>query len=219
MKKTYWRKTYLDKARFWAKILGRLPGVEAIFLSGSLAQGKAKKSSDIDFFIIARPGQIWTARFSVFMVLKLCGQISTEARHQGKICPNHFIISDSLEIVEKDEYSAHLFSHNVPLWDPQKIFPEFVKANTWVWKYKYEFPLQIETGDPQSYQAPEPKVSWAENWLKHWQIKKIKANSDYHLPGAKIILNDTELRFHPKPRNKEFDPVEKPEPLEIVKFQ
>jgi len=99
------------KAKFWARILGLLPSVRAIFLSGSVAQGRATDSSDIDFFIIARHGQIWTARFFVFLILKIFRQIRTSKNHAGKICPNHFITDTHLEIQEKDVYSANLFSH------------------------------------------------------------------------------------------------------------
>ncbi len=209
MKKSHWRKTYRDKAHFWAKILGKCPGVEALFLSGSLAQGKAKQSSDIDFFIIAKPGQIWTARFWTFSILKFCGQISTETHHSGKICPNHLITSNALEIEEKDAYSAHLFSHNIPLWDPQNIFPHFAEANTWVWKYKYEFPLQIETGETPKYEAPKVKKSWSEGFLKWIQQKKVQNNPDFKRPGAKIIMTDTELRFHPDPKNQYWKEIKR----------
>ena len=86
--------TYLVRAKFWANFLGKLPGVAAIFLSGSMASGKATKKSDIDFFILAHPGKIWTARFFIFFVLKSMGKLSKPHHHEGQICPNHFITTD-----------------------------------------------------------------------------------------------------------------------------
>ncbi len=193
----------LKKAEKWARILGHLPGVQAIFLSGSLAAGKARKSSDIDFLIIARAGQIWTARFFVFVVLKFFNQLAKPHDHKTKICPNHFITEHSLEIEEKDAYAAQLFCHNIPLYDPHELWRNFVDENKdWIESFGEEFP-EI----PENLFGPPRKKSrihhslW-ENFFRSLQEKKIKRNPEYQTPGAKIILNERELRFHPHPKNK-----------------
>lgn len=191
------------KIQTWANLLGRLPGVAAVFLSGSLAQGRGNESSDIDFFIITHPGQIWTARFFVFITLKLAGKLAKPDHHAGKICPNHFITTDQLEIQEKDAYSAHLFSHNKPVYDPNHIFPSFVEHNAWVADFGESFPTVSVKAD---YISPWAKNIWSlwrllEITLKHFQIWIIKQNPESKIPGAKIVLTDTELRFHPIPKN------------------
>jgi len=195
-------------AKHWSKKLGRRPGVAAIFLSGSLAQGHGTEKSDIDFFIITRPGQIWTARFFVFVTLKINRMLAKPHHHAGTICPNHFISADRLEIQEKDAYSAHLFSHNCPLYDPHNLFPRFVAANHWVQDFGETFKQNNFVGAEhfppmgrynRLLQIPMVLV---EKILKQLQIIIIKRNPEYQTPGAKIVLTDQELRFHPKPRNK-----------------
>ena len=189
------------KAHFWAKILSPLPGVLAIFLSGSVAQNKSTKKSDIDFFIIAQEGQIWTARFFVFLVLKICGQISTEKDHAQKICPNHFITHDHLEIEEKEPYSANLFSSNTPLHDPYYLYTKFVQRNkTWIRNFGESFPELNDAPATKRVRKTFFFEKWIERLLKLFQIWKIKRNKDFKRKGAKIILNDNELRFHPKPK-------------------
>jgi len=42
-----------------------------------------------------------------------------------------------------------------------------------------------------------------EKWLRFFQIRKVKSNPEYNIPNAKIVLEDTELRFHPHPKNKQ----------------
>jgi len=194
----------LRKAHFWARILGVLPGVRAIFLSGSVAQGHAKDTSDIDFFIIARDGQIWTARFFVFAVLKIFGQMRTEKCHAGKICPNHFITDSHLEIQEKDTYSADLFSHLIPLYDPYLLNTKFVQENEqWIKEFVgTRHALSLRTVVSKQEQPLGNFARTIENFLRTLQIKKIKSNPDFRLPGAKIVLEDGELRFHPKPKNR-----------------
>ena len=183
---------YEGKAKLWASILGRMPGVLAIFLSGSLAQHKGNKTSDIDFFIIAREGQIWTARFFIFVILKITRQLAKPHRHAGKICPNHLITHQHLEIQEKNDYSEKLFTANKPLYDPYNLFQDFQNANaSWIKKFKKQ---KIKSSRP-----PKAK-KFLEKYLEKIQTSRIKSNPEYLTPGAKIILSDTELRFHPKPK-------------------
>lgn len=192
----------LKKAELWAKILGHLPGVQAIFLSGSLACGKAKKKSDIDYLVIAHAGQIWTARFFVFVVLKVFRQLAKPHNHAGRICPNHFITDHSLEIDEKDAYAAHLFSHNIPLYDPLELWVNFVDANkSWI-----ESSGETFQDTPEITFGPPRKMnhSFWEMMFRWIQRAKIMKNPDFLKPGAKIIISDDELRFHPVPKNKHW---------------
>lgn len=191
------------KAQFWSGVVGHLPGVAAVFLSGSLAQHKATEKSDIDFFIIAEPGKIWTARFFTNLLLKLTFNLAKPHCHQGRICPNHFISADSLEISEQDAYSAHLFSHNQPLHDPNDLWSSFVRANDWVQEFGEVFPVLIKHGHANKFKTFKPinKLAWTEKFLRFFQQQKIYRNPDFKKPGAKIVLKNTELRFHPDPKN------------------
>jgi len=196
------------KAQRWSSMIGRLPGVLAVFLSGSVAQGKSDKGSDLDFFIIARPGQIWTARLWVFLVLKFFNQIATEHKHAGRICPNHFITADHLQITEKDAYSAHLFSHNMPLYDPYGLWPKFISQNRWVRDFDQKFVVNPKPKNQNpKFANQKPIGAWSHKFeacARQIQEWKITTNSDFRLSGAKIVLEDHELRFHPKPRNKDW---------------
>lgn len=195
--------TLLKKAELWARVLGHLPGIRAIFLSGSLAAGKARKSSDIDFLIIARAGQIWTARLFVFIILKIFGQLAKPHNHAGRICPNHFLTDHSLEINEKDAYSAYLFSHNIPLYDPLNLWSNFVDENKeWVEAFRESFDeIPEKTFGPPRKKFHVRKSLW-ESFFRWIQRGKIIRNPEYKKPSAKIILSDQELRFHPVPKNK-----------------
>lgn len=193
----------IKKAERWAKVLGHLPGVQAIFLSGSLVCGTASRESDIDILVVAKAGQIWTARFYVFLLLKLCGQLAKEHNHAHKICPNHFLTDHSLQILEHDPYSAHLFSRLKPLHDPENIWPIFIEQNEeWIERMGEKFEKVPEKifGAPREKHSIKRSIS--EVVFEKLQVRKIKNNPEFNTPGANIVMNKYELRFHPKPRSK-----------------
>ncbi|HEY5714408.1 MAG TPA: nucleotidyltransferase domain-containing protein [Candidatus Gracilibacteria bacterium] len=193
---------YKQKAQKWARVLGFIPTLEAVFLSGSLATGKATKDSDIDFFILTRPGTIWFTRFWVFFILKICGQLAKPHHHAGRICPNHFITTDHLRLREQNAYSAEMFSQNLPLYDPQSLFVKFAEANKWVEKFGHHFP--ITNNKKQSTKTRrfifeigslllislEPFFAYPQKWwIQHSKI--------YQKGGHGMVLEKYELRFHP----------------------
>ena len=190
-----------QKAQHWARRLGRLPGVLCVSLSGSMATGRATSWSDIDLFFICAPGQIWTARFFVFLVLKGLGAIATEAKHAGQICPNHFITADSLRLRQQAKYTADLFSSAIPLFDPYGIWPHFQAQNKdWIASFGHEYKTEVT---PKKLHLPKRKNGlWrmVERVLRFGQIHKIRRNPQFQRPGAQIVLSETELRFHPSPR-------------------
>ena len=55
-------KKYKSIAIQKAKLIARFPFVQGVMISGSLSKGYADDQSDIDFFIITKPGRLWIAR-------------------------------------------------------------------------------------------------------------------------------------------------------------
>lgn len=197
-------KAYEKKAAHWAQFLAWLPGVSAIFLSGSLAKGEGSERSDIDLFIVAYPGEICTARFFVATFLRITGQLANHDRaHAGKLCPNHFITTDHLEIEEQDEYAARLFSANRFLAGDLWIWQAFVKVNRdWVQKFGASFVEESQICG----EKPEPiePTGWfgrkLESWCKSYQQKRLDKQD--LPPGAKVWIKPHEIRLHPYPKNK-----------------
>lgn len=199
----------LDKAETWAHRIGKIPTVRAVFLSGSLATQSATEDSDIDFFIITYPGTIWVSRFWVFLMLKLNRQLAKPHDHRGKICPNHFVTSDYLELQEKNHYSARMFSGNKPLYDPDHLFQRFVSCNSWIMDYGYNW--SFYSGKERGVERCQDngKISLlvrllglSEPFFRGFQERKIQKNPDFRKPGSCIILSDQELRFHPVMKSK-----------------
>ncbi len=198
---------HTTKAQHWGRWLGRLPGVAAIWWSGSIVRGQGTPASDIDLFFVARPGRLCTARWWVTGCLRLLGQLARPHDHAGKLCPNHFIALPHLNIIETDPYAAQLFSHCVPLSDPHGIWAHWVTANRpWVESHGYAF--QVPASAPAALPAWRRTRlgNWVESLLRRLQVWQLDRHRS-HLPrGAKVWITDTEIRLHPQPKNQPHPP-------------
>ncbi len=208
-------------------LLQTAPFVRAILLNGSLAQGTAKKSSDIDLLIIAKPGRIFTARFFVnglLTIFKVKRSSDDSFPHDRKICPNYFLTEDFLKIATKrgvalDQYCADCYSNCVLVSGSAKIFERFLVANSTLFKRScalvpplfkkflaHRFPLKESRFFGGCQKITEcffaGKIGdFIELKLKNWQIKRIERDPRTKQFPDLISYSDKELRFHPPKHN------------------
>ncbi|MBI3261429.1 nucleotidyltransferase domain-containing protein [Candidatus Berkelbacteria bacterium] len=84
----------IEKAKRYARIIGNLPFVEQVSLTGSLAEGRQHQGSDIDFFVQVHPGRIYFTRLLVTLVVQLLGVRRHDQAIAGRICLNWFATFD-----------------------------------------------------------------------------------------------------------------------------
>lgn len=58
-----------ERARKYIQKLDWIPGIEMIAVSNSLSMYATHEDSDIDLFIVAKPGMIWFVRFFTTITL------------------------------------------------------------------------------------------------------------------------------------------------------
>ncbi len=99
----------LQRAVLFGRLLGGLPFVRMVALTGSLALLNADESGDLDYMLVARPGRVWTARgFAV-----LLGRLT--ARLGSVLCPNLIVSEHALAWGQRDLYSARELCQMVPI--------------------------------------------------------------------------------------------------------
>lgn len=127
----------LDKARLIVAVLGRIPTLYVIGVSGSVAVCNAKEKDDIDLFFITAPHTLWISRLLVNITLFLIGQ----KRKRGvriaadKICPNMYMRADRLKLYSKNLFAAHEVAQLLVLVNKKNTYERFVAANDWVENY------------------------------------------------------------------------------------
>ena len=119
-------------------LLRRIPTIEAIFLTGSVAVGNAKKDADIDLMIVTRPATLWITRAIVVAVLRLLKRYPERDKQslgRDKICTNIFLDTDHLEVRNKNLYTAHEVLQAKCLWDRGGIQGKWLLENKWTEKF------------------------------------------------------------------------------------
>lgn len=116
--------------------IGAIPGVLAVFLTGSLAMNNSDPSSDIDLMIIARPNTLWLTRLLVTLYTSILGLRRSPGMgiHSGKLCLNLYLTPDSCLIPPSKQslYSAYELIQAVPLYDPHHLHSHLLICNSWI---------------------------------------------------------------------------------------
>ena len=121
------RKGY-KRAFLYGWLIGYLPFVRMVGLTGSLALRNCSAKPDFDFFLLVKEGRVWTARLFILVlnrITRLFGDV---------LCPNIIISEKKLEWPEKNIYTAREIAQMVVL-SGQQPYLEFRKANSWAISY------------------------------------------------------------------------------------
>jgi hypothetical protein len=114
----------LPHAIRYGKILGTLPFVRMVGLTGSLAVMNVSKNADFDYMLVVQQGRVWTARLFAMVVNRV-------ARLFGyTLCPNLIVAETALEWSLHDLYSARELYQMVPVTG-MDVYQKVMKANEW----------------------------------------------------------------------------------------
>src|SRR6185503_308019 len=99
----------LPTAIRYGRILGGLPYIRMVALTGSLAVLNVSKNADFDYMLVTSPGRVWTARaFAVAFgrVMRLFGH---------RICVNLLVSEHTLPWERHDLYTAREICQMIPV--------------------------------------------------------------------------------------------------------
>ena len=114
----------LPRALQIGRLLGALPFIRMVALTGSLAVLNVSKTDDFDYMLVTVPGRVWTARALALLinrVVKLFGHT---------ICPNLIISEKALEWPLHDLYSARELCQMVPVFG-MDVYRDLLQLNAW----------------------------------------------------------------------------------------
>jgi len=112
------------RAVFYGCVLGLLPFVRMVALTGSLAVMNLSKGADLDYMLVTVPGRLWIARaFSVIF-----GRLMRPLGYT--ICINVLISKNALTWPVHDLYSAREMCQMIPVAGLE-MYHQLRRANTW----------------------------------------------------------------------------------------
>ncbi|NWG28611.1 MAG: nucleotidyltransferase domain-containing protein [Ignavibacteriaceae bacterium] len=130
----------LKTARKVSGFISRFPFIRGILLSGSISKGFMEEDSDIDYFVITHPNRVWFSRLMLMMFKKLFLFNSKKI-----FCINYFVDSETLEIQEKNIFTATELVTLLPTFG-KSIYDQLYEKNLWVKEYYPNFPKR-DTND------------------------------------------------------------------------
>ncbi len=190
------------KARRVAQLLGRLPWVEGIAVCNSLSWYQTKEDSDIDLFIIAKPGRLWSVRLLSTIPAILLRQRPRESV-TDPICLSFFCTSNAFDFAKLklgtlDPYLAYWCRSLVPLVDHVGWLDKFEMANSWLQQVLPQ--AQFVRRASRFYPLIRWRLPWvplSEGLARQIQMDKFPpAIRELMNRDSRVIVNEDILKFH-----------------------
>ncbi|AKM83075.1 hypothetical protein A2422_04515 [Candidatus Woesebacteria bacterium RIFOXYC1_FULL_31_51] len=121
-------------------VLGKIPTIKLVAITGALAMNNADKGSDIDLMIITKNKTLWTTRLISYLLINIYGfkvRKPKDNNQRDKLCLNMWL--DEEDLVWKNEnrniYSSHEIAQIVPLINKDNTYEKLLNRNSWILDY------------------------------------------------------------------------------------
>lgn len=124
----------LKIAKRFSRLFSLFPSVRLVAVANLIGGYNLRLNSDIDLFIITKPGRIWLTRLFCAGLAKILHSRPTEDNKKNKICLSFYITTKalnlkSLELNDGDPYFYYWKKGLIPLYDYKNIWVNFLAAN------------------------------------------------------------------------------------------
>ncbi len=108
----------------YGAIIGNLPFVRMVAVTGSLAAENINPQGDIDYMIVTAPDRLWLTRLFVIAWVHL-------AAHTGvTLCPNYLVTENALTIEDRNLFTARELVQMVPVTGLH-VYQQMRQHNAW----------------------------------------------------------------------------------------
>ena len=116
------------RALHYGALMGSLPYVRMVAVTGALSVDNVEGDDDIDYMIVTQPDRLWLCRSLIILMVRW-------ARRRGDfICPNYLVSESALVFSDRSLYTAHEVVQMVPVAGLE-VYTRLRQVNNWVQSY------------------------------------------------------------------------------------
>jgi len=126
-----------------SSLLSKIPTVQFVGITGSLAMMNSRVGSDVDLLIITKTNTLWLTRSIVYLLLVLFGfaiRKPGDREEADRLCINMWLDGSDLIFKKTNSHLRNLFiAHEIlqikPLINKNKTHEKLLSENKWVYEY------------------------------------------------------------------------------------
>ena len=204
------------RAGRWARFFAAIPGVELVGVGNTLSYNNAKDGSDIDFFIVGKPGTLWRTRAFCSVLPALFKLRPRPESGRDKLCLSFFATSAGLDLAKlsrsgEDVYLEYWIRLMTPLAGKEEAARLFAAVN--------RVEPRGKTGVPRFWKILlSPIGILPGTFLKKIQIALFPrelAEAAARRDGS-VVVSDEILKFHVNDRRAEISERWTKKYLEVI---
>lgn len=219
-----------DRAKEYIAKIRDIEWIEMMAICNSLSMYATHEDSDIDLFIVTKPGMLWFIRFFVTLRFWRLGVWRKWEDIAGNFCLSFFITTDAMDLskiaIKNDIYLSYWIYSLKPIINRNNTYEKFIEVNSWVAvdeeqiKKNLIFVIPQWNGGIPFAWIYEKKLSKSQKiilkgMLTAWQklinflirfFLRRKTLKQYHTlwKPEGVIITDDMLKFHDQDRREEI---------------
>lgn len=206
------------KVRTYLWVLKFVPFVKMAAVCNNLAFGKIDEKSDVDLFVIAKSGHLFTVRIFITFILHILGVRRHGDKVAGRFCLSFFVDDECLDLskisIDKDIYLAFWIKSMIPIIE-DSILDKFLKENMWA-KYFFENEKDFVINTSQTFFESRflkkflewifggEIGNWFEKMMRNWQMRRASEKAKFADNDASLVIGEHILKFHNIDRRREY---------------
>ena len=212
---------YWKRVRRFLPVLRLVPNLRMVAVCNNLAFSKVDETSDIDLFVIAKKGRLFSTRLIVTLLLQVMGVRRHGDAVAGRFCLSFFVDDSALNLksiaLKNDIYLSYWIKSMLPVID-DGVSRKFLKSNSWAkdrFEFRDDFCIDGSRVFKKSilmnflrefYKLTFDLIlgSFVELVLRGWQLKRARRKAEFAAAGSSLVITSHILKFHNIDRRRHY---------------